>query len=42
LDDESRRREQGRRGRNFVARYDYRKVAEAELQALAALFPKAD
>jgi glycosyltransferase involved in cell wall biosynthesis len=40
LCDESRRREQGRRGREFVARYDYRKVAEAELQALKQLFSK--
>ncbi|MCI0533750.1 MAG: glycosyltransferase family 4 protein [Verrucomicrobiales bacterium] len=38
LKDEPRRREQGRRGRNFVARYDYRKVARAELQALIAMF----
>jgi glycosyltransferase involved in cell wall biosynthesis len=40
LGDESRRREQGRRGREFVTRYDYREVARAELEALQNLFEK--
>jgi glycosyltransferase involved in cell wall biosynthesis len=41
LRDEPRRLAQGRRGREFVARYDYRKVAAAELQALQGLFSTA-
>ena len=39
LNDETLQREQGRRGREFVVRYDYRNVAKAELEALTRLVP---
>ena len=41
LEDELQQREQGGRGRDFVARYDYRKVAQVELQALQSAVSKA-
>ncbi len=40
LADEPFQRKRGKAGREFVARYDYRKVAKAELAAVKALFDK--
>jgi glycosyltransferase involved in cell wall biosynthesis len=40
LGDENRCRQEGERGREFVARYDFHNVARAELDALLGMFPR--